>query len=135
MSQANVAIIRRAKDLWASTGNWEAVLQLYHSDAEFRDLQHAPDVPEVVRGLDAIRDVMAQWTEVYDDFRPEVYEYVDADRWVVCDVRWYGKGKGSDLVVDFHGADAYEIEDGEIVRVIVGYPDVATAVEAVRRMD
>ena len=48
----------------------------------------------------------------------------------ICDTRSHGKGKGSD-VIDVHFADAYEVKGGKIVRAIVGYPDVATALEAV----
>ena len=45
--------------------------------------------------------------------------------------RWYGKSKGSDVPVDVHVADAYEVKGGMIVRAIMSYPDVATAIEAV----
>jgi len=126
MSKENVEVVRRAADA-ASTGDWEAVFELYHPDVEFRDLQHAIDAPEAVHGLQACRDLMAQWTEVYDEFRLEVYEYIDAHPWVVCDVRWYGTAKGSDLLVDNRVAQAFQVEGGRIVRVIDGYPDVATA--------
>jgi hypothetical protein len=68
---------------------------------------------------------------VHDEFRVELYEYIDAHRWVVCDVRWCGTGKGSDLLVDIRAADAYQVEGGKIVRVILGYSDVATALRAV----
>ena len=123
-------LVRRAANA-ASTGDWGAVFELYHPDAEVRDLQHAIDTPEAVHGLEAIRDLMAQWTEVYDEFKLEVYEYIDADPWVVCDVRWYGTAKGSDLLVDNRVAQAFQVEGGRIVRVIDGYPDVATALQAV----
>ena len=73
---------------------------------------------------------MAQWTEAYDEFSLEVYEYIDAHPWVVCDVRWCGIGKGSELPVDNRVAQAFQVEDGRIVRVIDGYSDVATALKA-----
>ena len=130
MSRENVELVRRAANA-ASTGDWEAVFELYHPDVEFRDLQHAIDAPEAVHGLQACRDLMAQWTEVYDEFRLEVYEYIDAHPWVVCDVRWYGTAKGSGLLVDNRVAQAFQVEDGRIVRVTDGYPDVATALKAV----
>ena len=41
------------------------------------------------------------------------------------------QGEGSDLRVDIHVADAYKVEDGKVTRVIVGFPDVATALRAV----
>jgi ketosteroid isomerase-like protein len=134
MSHENVEIIRRANAL-ANAGDWDALLELYHPDVETRDLQHAPDVPEVTRGLEPLRLVLEHWTDVYDEFGAEVYEYIDAHPWVICDARWYGKGKGSDVPIDIHVADTFEIRDGKIVRAIMSYPDVATAVEAVRQRE
>jgi ketosteroid isomerase-like protein len=130
MSQANVEILRRCVEL-LNVGDWDALFELYHPDVhvEFRDLQSPPDMPEVLQGREALRRVVAHWTEPYDEFGAEVYEYIDAHPWVICDTRSHGTGKGSD-VIDLHFADAYEVMDGKIVRAIVGYPDVATALEA-----
>lgn len=129
MSQENVELVRRVNAL-ANAGEWDAVFELYHPDIEFRDLQHAPDMPEVFRGREEGRLVVENWTAAYDEFAAEVYEYIDAPRWVVCDTRWHGKGRGSDVPIDGRGADAYEVRDGVVVRVILGYADVATALAA-----
>jgi ketosteroid isomerase-like protein len=64
------------------------------------------------------------------EFGAEVYEYIDAHPWVICDTRWHGKAKGSDVPIDVHVADAYEVKDGKIVRAINSYLDVATALKA-----
>jgi len=130
MSAENVELVRKLNAL-AGAGDWEAVFDWYDPNVEFRDLQPAPDVPEVVRGVAALRLVMANWTEVYDEFAPEVFEYVDAHPWVICDTRWHGRVKGSNLPIDFHGADAVEVRDGKVRRLTIGYPDVTTALEAV----
>jgi len=82
--------MRRANALF-NAGALDALLELYHPDVELRDLQHAPDVPELLRGPDALNLVVATWTEVYDEFEAEVYEYIDAHPWVICDTRWHGK--------------------------------------------
>jgi ketosteroid isomerase-like protein len=129
MSEANVEIIRRGNAL-VNAGDWDGLVALYHPEVELRDLQHAPDVSEMQRGPEAIIRVMASWTEVYDEFGAEVYEYIDADPWVICDTCWHGKGKGSDMQIDLHVADAFEVQDGRIVRALVSYPNVAAALEA-----
>jgi hypothetical protein len=49
---------------------------------------------------------------------------------LVCATHWYATGRGSDVSTDWKVADAYEVKDGKVVRVIWGYPDVATALEA-----
>ena len=67
----------------------------------------------------------------HDEFRTEVYEYVDAGPWVICDTRWHGKAKGSDAHIQNRVADAYEVRDGRIVRVVMSFPDIATALKAV----
>ena len=130
MSKENVEIVRRGTAS-LNAGDWDAVASLYHPDVEFRDLQHVPDMPEVFHGHAGLRAVAAHWTDVYDEFGAEVYEYIDADPWVVCDTRWYGRSKDSDVPVDVRVADAYEVKDGKIARAIMSYPDVATALKAV----
>jgi ketosteroid isomerase-like protein len=119
-------MVRRGNALF-NAGDWDAAFALWHIDAEYRDLQHGPDMPEVLNGHDGLRRVVTLWAEVYDEFGAEVYEYIDADPWVVCDTRWYGRGKGSDVAAEVHVADAYEVRDGKIARAIMSYPDAATA--------
>jgi ketosteroid isomerase-like protein len=130
MSQENVEIVRQGMAL-VNAGEWDALFGLHHEDIEYRDLQHPPDLPEVLRGLEGFRLLTANWTEVYDEFGAEVYEYIDAHPWVICDTRWYGNAKGSDMPIDIHVADAYKLKDGKIVRAVFSYPDVATALKAV----
>ena len=130
MSQENVEVVRRSNALF-NAGEWDALIELFHPDVELRDLRHAPDAPEVVRGPEALSLVLGTWTEVYDEFEADVHEYIDADPWVICDTRWHGKVKGSDMPIDLHVADAYEVNDGKIVRVINSYSDVAAALKAV----
>jgi len=83
VSRENVEFVRRVYAL--ETGDVEGLIELYHEDAEWRDLQHAPDTPEVVRGKAAILALWTQWMEVFDDFTVEVYEYIDAHPWVIRD--------------------------------------------------
>jgi hypothetical protein len=90
-----------------------------------------PICPSYFGGLRVSRQIATQWTDAYDEFGAEVYEYIDADPWVVCDIRWYGKGKGSNLPTDIHVADTFEVEDGKIVRAILSYRDVRAALKAV----
>jgi len=128
MSEKNVEILRRCAEL-LNVGDWDALLELYDPDVqvEFRDLGLAPDMPEVLEGREALRRVVAHWTEPYDEFGAEVYEYIDAHPWVICDTHSHAKSKGSDVSIDVHFADVYEVKDGKIARAIVGYPDVTTA--------
>jgi ketosteroid isomerase-like protein len=107
--------------------------ELYHPDAELRDLQHLPDIPEVLRGREAIVATWERWLEALDDWTLEVNEYIDADPWIVCDVRWRATGRGSEASIDWRVAEAYDVKDGMIVRQIAGFPDVAAALDAVKQ--
>src|SRR2546430_2142100 len=129
MSAQNVEIVRRANAL-LNAGDFEAGLEAAHPDGVFRDLQNAPDLPEVMHGRESLLHALAHWLDAYDEFGVEVHDYVDADPWVIADVRWHGKGRGSDLSVDVRQVDMCRLEDGRIVEWIVGYPDMATALEA-----
>ncbi|HTQ68513.1 MAG TPA: nuclear transport factor 2 family protein [Solirubrobacteraceae bacterium] len=130
MSQENVETVRRV-NAFALALDLEAVIDLYHTDAEWRDLNHAPDTPGVVHGRAAIFALWSQWLETFDHFTVEIYEYIDAHPWVICPTRWYGAGKRSGLGVDLRAVDAYLVSDGKIMRADIGYPDVESALKAV----
>jgi hypothetical protein len=126
MSRENVEIAVRAGFLF-NTGKVDAAFALCHPDIAFRDLQHAPDVPEAVRGAEALRVVLTHWSDTFAELRADAVDYVDADPWVIADMRWRGKGRGSEIVIDARQADALKIEGDKIVEWIVGYPDVDAA--------
>jgi len=130
MSQENVEIVRRIMASF-NAGDMVAVAELFHPAAQWRDLSHAPDTAEVLVGVDAIIAAGGQWSQVFDEFSAEVYDYIDAHPWVVCDTRWSGKGRGSAVGVDIRQADAYEVKHGKVVRAVLAYPDTRTALEAV----
>jgi ketosteroid isomerase-like protein len=130
MSQENVETMRRASEAF-KRGDRDSALADYHADVEWIDLARAPDSPERVRGLSALRTVWDQWEEAFDDFGADIEEFIDAGPYVVTSTRWYARGKGSGLVTDLRQADVYEIEDGKVVSVTLGYSDTAAALKAV----
>jgi ketosteroid isomerase-like protein len=130
MSQENVEVIRSVVALF-NEGDFLAAAELFHSDAVWRDLSHAPDTPEVLVGVKAVLAAAEQWAQAFDGFGAEVHEYIDADPWVICDTRWYGEGRGSAVGVEIRQADAYELKGGRVARAVLAYPDTATALEAV----
>jgi ketosteroid isomerase-like protein len=128
MSQENVETVRPSNALF-NAGDWDALIELFHPDVELRDRCTLLMRPKC--GPEALSLVLGAWTEVYDEFEADVHEYIDADPWVICDTRWHGKVTGSDMPIDLHVADAYEVNDGKIIRVINSYSDVAAALKAV----
>ena len=128
MSRDNVEKLTSAFALYNS-GDRDRVFDFYDPGIEWRDLDHAPDVPELTVGLDGLRALAAQWDAAFDNFRGEFEECVDAGDSVVCMTTWRGEGKGSGLTTELRRAEVYEFEDGLITRVTI-HPDRAAAFAA-----
>jgi ketosteroid isomerase-like protein len=129
MSQENVETIRRANEA-LKRGDRDAALADYHPDVVWNDLAHAPDSPETVHGLPALRTIWDQWEQAFDDFGADIEELIDAGRYVVAPTRWHARGKGSGVILDRRQTDLFELANGKVVRVTLGYADTSTALEA-----
>jgi ketosteroid isomerase-like protein len=129
MSQENVEVVRRANAAF-NRGDYEGAAESFHPEVEFRDLAHAADAPQTLKGTQALLSLLSEWRESFDDFRAEISEYIEAGDHVVCVTRWTGRGKASDAAVDVSQVDVYELQEGKIVRATLAYPDRTTAFEA-----
>ena len=130
MSQENVELVRRANAL-LNQGDWDAMTLLSDPDIVFCDLRNAADAQQVLTGSESVRALLAQWSEVFDDLGVEVYEYLDDEPYVICDARWYATGQQSQMSVDVRQVDVYEVRDGRIIGITLGYTTKAEALEAV----
>jgi ketosteroid isomerase-like protein len=130
MSQENVEIVRRGNAAF-NTGDYVGFAETLHPEVEFRDLAHAADAPETLKGAQALLSLLSEWRESFDFFRAEISEYIEVGDHVVCVTCWTGRGKASDAAVDVSQVDLYELRDGKIVRATLAYPDRTTALEAV----
>ena len=129
MSQENVEVVLRANAA-ANGGDYAAAAELWHPNAELRDLAHAVDTEQTVKGRDAVLALWSQWRETFDEFRAEIEETVDCGTHVICATRWVGRGSASGVTVDVSQVDVYELRDGKIIRATLAYPDKATALKA-----
>ena len=130
MSQENVEIVRRLNAAF-NRRDRETMFATYHPDVEWCDLQHAPDAPERLHGVSAVKAYLDQWYEAFDDFTAEIEEYIDAGASVVAMTRWRAEGKESGVALDQRTADVFEFADGKVVRVTMGYSNKADALKAV----
>jgi ketosteroid isomerase-like protein len=128
MSQENVEIAERANAA-LNRGDFDAVLEFFAPDAEFRDLANAPDQAPVVRGVDSIRDAWELWTAAFDEFNAEIEELIEAGDAVIEAVHWQGRGKASGMSIDVRQFDIYEFRDGKVVRATLGLKSKAEALE------
>jgi ketosteroid isomerase-like protein len=134
MSQENVEILRQINAA-ANEHDLAAVAASYAPDIEWRDLQHGPDVPEVVHGIEAVKQLWSDWLDVIPDLRIDISEYIDLGDTIVCPTRWHGRGAGSGAPVDLHVVDVYELADGKVVRATFGYESKADALKAVEQYE
>ena len=131
-SRENVELAERINSAF-NCRDFAAFAETWHHDVEVRDLAHAPDSPEAVKGRRALLTLVAEWHEVFDEFRSEISEYEAVGDHVICATRWIGKGRSSALSIDVFQYDVYEIEDGKIIRATLAYPDKQSARAAVKR--
>jgi ketosteroid isomerase-like protein len=130
MSQENVETLRRVNAAF-NRGDRDAVFAGYHHDMELRDLQHAPDAPERLIGIDAFRAYWGQWEDAFDDFTAEIEKYIDAGAYILAVTHWRARGKNSGLAIDLRTVDVAEFTDGKIVRLTIGYSNEDEALKAV----
>jgi ketosteroid isomerase-like protein len=130
VSQENVDKLRRANAAF-NRGDRDGMLAVLHPDIELRDLQNAPDSPEVLYGTEAVIAYLDEWDAAFDTFTAEINEYIDAGDFVIVVTHWHATGRDSGLATDLHTADVYEFADGKIVRATTAYADKRAALKAV----
>ena len=69
--------------------------------------------------------------EVWEVFRTEPREFIDAGDRVVVTGLWVGKGKGSGVEVQQPTVHVFTLRDGRVVRWELGHTNRSQALEAV----
>lgn len=128
MSQQNVEIVRRVIDAW-NRDEQETVIRFLDPDVVF-DATRRLINPRTYTGMEGMRAMLADRDEVWEEFRTEPDEFVDAGDRVVVIGRWAGKGKGSGIEVQQPVAHVFTLRGGRVVRWELGYTDRGKALEA-----
>ncbi len=126
MSQENVEIVRRIHDGW-SRGDFSVGTDLVAPDFEWQ--QHDEAVQPGVHRGEAIGGAIRKIFEIYEDFRIEPEEYLDAGEKVVVVARNRATGKGSGVELDQRFAFVWTVRGGKLARLRV-YEDRSEALEA-----
>ena len=130
MSQENVHIVRKATEAWDS-GGVEATLEFYPEDVVWYPFPDSPDSATGFRGHDGIREVMAGWTDSFDEYSASPVEIRDYGEKVVALGEMSGLIKDSDVPVRQPlGMVAWDFRDGKIGRASF-FPSWEEALEAV----
>ena len=85
--------------------------------------------PAVYEGHEGSRRFFAEIDEVWDDFRAEPLEFIDAGENVVVAHMVRGRGKESGVEVELPSTSVYTVHDG-LVTAIHMYRDHGRALEA-----
>jgi ketosteroid isomerase-like protein len=112
VSQENLEIVQRYLDHWNETGDfpWAEI----HPDAVFV-IDPGSFVAGAYRRHDGLRDLLRLTAEVFDEFRYEVDDMVDAGDSVVVLGRICGRGVQSGATGTQHGALVFRIRGGLVV--------------------
>ena len=128
MSQENVEIVRRLIEAWNSNEP-DTVIDILDPGIVLDATRRLVN-PKTYTGIQGMRRMLAESHEVWEEFRMEPDELVDAGDRVVAIGRWVGRGAGSGVEVQLPVADVFTLHDGRIVRSEIGFTDRAEALEA-----
>jgi ketosteroid isomerase-like protein len=128
MPQENVEIVRRAFEA-LEQGGVGALLEFCSAEIEYRVRRDLPDA-RTYHGHDGVRALAAEWQRVFEDFRLEPVELIDAGDSVVAMMRISGRGMTSGVETGNPYAGVSEVRNGKIWR-ISDYPTREEALEAV----
>ena len=116
MSEENVEIVRSVHEGWA-TGDFTIGRGLFSPDFAWE--QPAQAVEPGSRSGVEVRDALRNLFEVYDDYRVEADEFIDAGADVVVVGRSKGTAKASRMPLDQLFAFVWTVRDDLLVRLRV----------------
>ena len=132
MSEESVELVRKAAAAWNSGGP-EGLLPFYPEDVVWYPFPNAPGSAGGLHGHDGIREVMAGWTDSFEDFSLVTNELRDLGDKVVWLGQISGTIKGSNVPVRQPvGSFAWDFRDGKIGKASF-FPSWEEALEAVDR--
>jgi ketosteroid isomerase-like protein len=116
MSQENVEIVRDAAVAF-NRGDLDAWFEYWADDIDYRAAEGALDDRGPMHGKDAVRAYAQDWLDMFDDFKSEVLELIDAgEDQVIAVLRISGRAKLSGVETDLTYAALYTIRDGKVAR-------------------
>jgi ketosteroid isomerase-like protein len=116
MSHEDVAAVEAAYRSLASAG-LDGFMEHWTEDLDHRSIEGAPDDRGPIQGKPAMRAYIQEWMDLFDGFRIEPVELIDAgDGRVVAVLRFGGGAKLSGVQTDQTMGVLFEIRDGRIAR-------------------
>jgi ketosteroid isomerase-like protein len=128
MSDENVEVVRRAYEAM-NKREFSRMPEFLDPDVEF-DMSRNILNPDVYRGYAGVERLVGVVEDVWDDFRFEPQELIDAGDRVVAHIKISGKGRGSGVEAEMHVFNIWTLRHGKVARLEGGYRERAEALEA-----
>jgi ketosteroid isomerase-like protein len=97
-------------------GNEEALVALWHEDAELYGFPGVPDAPDVYRGHEGLRAWLANLTRTFDDISYESREVALKGDVGVIELAASAKGAGSGVPIEWTAFVVAHVREGKVVR-------------------
>jgi ketosteroid isomerase-like protein len=113
MSEENVEIVR---SIWRAFSSFQFPIEAFAEDVEWHTAADLPD-QEICSGQAAVQQMLATgWENV---FHPgcEAEELREVGDRVVVRWRGWGRGRVSEVPIDWHEAHTYRLQGGKVVEV------------------
>jgi ketosteroid isomerase-like protein len=116
MSRENVAAVDAAYQALAR-GGLDRFIEYWTDDLDHRSIEGAPDDRGPIHGKAAMRAYVQEWIDLFDDYRIEPLELIDAgEDEVVAVLRFGGRAKLSGVDTDQTMGAVFTVRDGRIAR-------------------
>ena len=114
MPEENVEIVRDAFVAF-NRGDLDAFLERATDDVDYRAAEGALDDVGPIHGKEALRAFMQDWLDMFDGFKAEPVELIEAgEDKVVAVVRISGRAKLSGVETDLTYAELWTLRDGKV---------------------
>jgi ketosteroid isomerase-like protein len=114
MSEENVDLVKQSYEHFARTR--ELDVTAYGPEVEWHSAADDPGL-EVFRGVEGVKELIAEVQVQLEDFRTEPFEFLDAGDRVVAGLVHKGRGRGSSAEVEMREWNVFLIRAGKIVAV------------------
>ena len=114
MSAENVQLIRKLVEA-LNDRDLDALVEHIEPDAELHPLR-AQLEGKVYRGLDGVREMLADFDQDWEYVQVDAEEFRDADDEVVVLGRLHGRGRTSGVDLDVPMGFVWTLRDGKVVR-------------------
>jgi uncharacterized protein len=98
-------------------GDDDALVALWHEDAELYPFPGVPDAPDVYHGRDGLRAWVANLRQIFEDVRFEPRDVTLRGDVGVIEVAASGKGSGSGVPLEWTAYLVARVRDGKVARI------------------